>query len=413
MMAREGRLLATATWTWGRHLAPLPDDDEGLLQRMREEFDYFCFIPNPMDIRESLVEKLRKGAYTAELVQVGLPETYTNFNVKVVGIHACSLFPTDACDYMAVNCSVTAKRRNGIEFGPYAWTQPQTTPALFGVSLSSPGSVYELVSGLTPDRPPECMFMCGCEFAFSTTRDEVCIVDVRRDYTTNHVQTLTYSPNDGGDPEQDCFYATVLSTTHAAGEWIKYSGGSLTVVWDRATGQCIREIPDSRLFTRGWGSRLISHDFCVVRERGGCTAYDFTKPAVPGARVCEDIDEIERPELQFSGDTLFRFEQSSDGFGSVSVYSLRTDGKVKELTLSSPVGYLELGDSRIVGETIILPRKNGIRCVDLSTGEVRSVRVGLCERFCDVYFSADGRRMVAFRPRSGVHCLGDFSVYHL
>ena len=54
----------------GGALPPLPKDDEQLLQRIREEFDYFCFIPNPVDGARTWVEKLKDGDYSAQLMTV-------------------------------------------------------------------------------------------------------------------------------------------------------------------------------------------------------------------------------------------------------------------------------------------------------------------------------------------------------
>ena len=65
---------------------------------------------------------------------------------------------------------------------------------------------------------------------------------------------------------------------------------------------------------------------------------------------------------------------------------------------------------------IISDRKDtltNVRCLDLRTGEVRSVRLGLCEREEDVHFNADGKRVVVYRPSNSRSVLGSFVLYTL
>ena len=57
----------------GGTLPPFPKDDEQFLQRIRTEFDYFCFIPNPVVDARSWLEKFRDEDYTAELLSVRMP----------------------------------------------------------------------------------------------------------------------------------------------------------------------------------------------------------------------------------------------------------------------------------------------------------------------------------------------------
>ena len=149
------------------------------------------------------------------------------------------------------------------------------------------------------------------------------------------------------------------------------------------------------------------------------TAYDL--PDLAASRVCickAPHDEEEEPDFHFAGETLFRFpwDQDSGKHEEVVVHNLQT-GEVTEVTLSESLTDSDLEKARIVGETMIIPDSEGtltnIRCVDLHTGEVRSVRVGLCERLDDMHVSADGQRIVVYRPRMDKEFLGDFAIYDL
>lgn len=89
------------------------------------------------------------------------------------------------------------------------------------------------------------------------------------------------------------------------------------------------------------------------------------------------------------------------------------------MDLSAPLTFADASLAQVFGETLIILDSRGtlanIRCLDLRTGEVRSMRLGLCEWVKNVFLSADGRRIVVHRPRSDSDCyhLGDFAVYTL
>ena len=100
----------------GGTLPPLPLEDEQLLERIRVEFDYFCFQANPADMR-SWVEKFRDGAY-------------------------------DLCDFAAVHCTVEVKSPDG-DYAEY--------DTLYGVWLdgSSGEGAYVLAPHVVSDSVEE------------------------------------------------------------------------------------------------------------------------------------------------------------------------------------------------------------------------------------------------------------------
>ena len=83
----------------GGALPPLPKEDEQLLQRIREEFDYFCFTPNPVDDSRSWVEKFRDGDYTADVLKVKIPRGYETL---VTRMYVTDSVCTEKSDYLAV-----------------------------------------------------------------------------------------------------------------------------------------------------------------------------------------------------------------------------------------------------------------------------------------------------------------------
>ena len=118
----------------GGALPPLPKDDEQLLQRIREEFEYFCFIPNPVDDSRTWVEKFRDGEYTAELVKLRLPEKYRSFDSTVVGFGPRFQTPglvTEGCDYGVLNLSIVQRQY-------FYHSRRIPIAALFSVSASPP-----------------------------------------------------------------------------------------------------------------------------------------------------------------------------------------------------------------------------------------------------------------------------------
>ena len=356
------------------------------------------------------MEKFRDGDYTAELRRMRLPDGYTENNSQVRGIEVLAAIASEDCGYMVMHCRLTARQWQS------NWVY-STDSAFFGVSLASPGSVYKLTSRIS------CSVAHGVsvreyEAAISDAPGEVQIVDIRRDYLTNRIQNFTYPRAHHPNVTAFCFSATALSSTHVAGK-----GGAIfreynAVLWDRATGQCIREFRDGSLFLKICDSYVAWEEYVAEREAFWCVVYDGVNPVAPGVQVCERGDR--KTELRFIGDTLFRFlynESSSSTYLSIALYHVLTGDKIGEVTLSEPLTYSDLGQARLVGETLIIPDSRGaltnIRCVDLRTGEVRRVHLGLCERLEDAHFSADGKRIVVYRPNNDLSVLSSFVIYNL
>lgn len=233
------------------------------------------------------------------------------------------MFPTEGCDYLAVKCYLTANQSQGVGQGTSS-----TAPALFGVDLSSPVSVYELVSLAPGQKELDGVSVNGYEVAFSVKPGELRIVDIRRDFTSNSVQTLTYSADDEDDEPYNCFHRTSLSATYAAAECYTVAGEGAFVacVWDRATGKCIRKFPYGSLAPGLLcGSRVVTNQL-VEGDGYWYISYDLSDSAAPDVRICEDY-EYDDSESQFSGDALFRFsfDDSLDSqYRSISVYNLQS-----------------------------------------------------------------------------------------
>ena len=153
-------------------------------------------------------------------------------------------------------------------------------------------------------------------------------------------------------------------------------------------------------------------------ERKEICTYDFSDPAATGARIDfgDSTSVSEAKFIWFGGDTLLRIDGTSDaGYPSYTPYNLRSGERGEPVTLSEPLIHEDFSGVRICGEIVVIPSDDTltIRRVDLRTGEVRSVHLGLCERQLDVRVSADGRRVVAFRPRPDRRHPGDFVIYNL
>ena len=399
----------------GGTLPPLLQDDEQLLRSIRAEFDYFCFIPNPVDDSRTWVEKLREGNYTAEVLDhVQLPGVYfqDNQGQDVLNVESNWVFFSDECDYMAVRVWVT--KRKDIEDHHEMVAHRY---GLWGVDLSSPGSAYELVS-FPPCRDSlHGLVGYGYEAAFSNVEGEVRIVDIRRDHTSNLVHTLPL----GGRVEE--FDEIALSTTHVAAEYLA-GRDSFVVVWDRLSGHVVAKIGKVLLFPKFLGSLLLlagepQLPEVVAPRSGVLTVRDVADPAVTLVRMCPGI-RLHIPQYHFTATAVIHFSGplGTHMYDSATVYSLRDGQKVREMGFSPPLTYRQLESARVVGDTLFVADSNGtltsVLCVDLNTDESRSVRLGLCERLKDVHLSADARRIVVYRDRSaGRAWLGDIAVYSL
>ena len=320
----------------------------------------------------------------------------------MLGVDVYTTVLTEGGDYMAISCVLTEEKRPG---------QTETPYALLGLSLASPTprTPYVLVPNGEMVDAVSALAVFGYELALCCEDDEVRIVDIRRDHTSNHIQTLTRSG--AVDDDTHFFDAAALNATFvAAGCSDTYD---VVVVWDRATGQCIRELDDTIL--RGLvGRRLVVHSF-VDGSRYSIDLHDLalvpTNDGVPIIEI-EDGKGVSR----FSKGDLFVFHPAQGaGEGrfsdSLTVYSLESGDKIREVTLSAPVCGWEINCARLLGDFAILQvsrdhRRDGLalntfRCVDLHTGEVRTLRLGPSENFAGVHISADSRRILAFRGSPG------------
>ena len=131
----------------GGTLPPLPLEDEQLLERIRVEFDYFCFQANPADMR-SWVEKFRDGAYTIAHVVPTLPNQASFSPFASLMCYGPTVQFTDLCDFAAVHCTVEVKSPDG-DYAEY--------DTLYGVWLdgSSGEGAYVLAPHVVSDSVEE------------------------------------------------------------------------------------------------------------------------------------------------------------------------------------------------------------------------------------------------------------------
>ena len=416
----------------GGTLPPLPKDDELLVERTRREFDYFCVIPNPVDDARTWVEKLRDGDYIAEIVEVCAPLiSFFPFSkpspppppppparLSIAAIRACAKrmhtrgansFPPPLAQVKWPGDSRRSGQSPDITVSEDCqWAAFNYHDALFAANLCTSDPTHELVR---VDEGSEGIFglsICGHELAFCCTPNEVRYVDIRKDCTDSHIQTLTVE-----EGEHNC----VFERTTAAHVAAVCFDCEVTVVWDRATGQCIYDY-DNWSLVGLCGSRL------VLRwgSEPGEVSFGISDLHTPDE---DNVDLLNQPEhitqddvLLISGAQLFHWHSTQSTkrnapFDSITVYSVESGDVVRQMALSEPVPYFSVPDDFFQGRFVILQERkqtqlNHIRCIDIETGVVRRMRLGFCEGFNEVWASADGKRVVAKRT----HVIGGTCTRH-
>ena len=161
----------------------------------------------------------------------------------------------------------------------------------------------------------------------------------------------------------------------------------------------------------------LSTKACIVEE-----------PPASAVRICRGSPGYrdDRQTRYVDGNTLLQFcsRPRTGAFDTISLYCVET-GKVRVISLSPPLAWDEMHWSRLLGTTLVIPDCSGsrhtfatARCIDLWTGDVRTVRLGIFEQFeKNVYVSADEKRIVAWGKTFGTvgddGKLGEIAVYTL
>ena len=204
-------------------------------------------------------------------------------------------------------------------------------------------------------------------------------------------------------------------------------------VWDRLTGQLAHELTlDILRPARLEGSLLRLETF----EDSDVSYYSLDLSAT--AVTPDDA-------ISFSGhpwdvwhptsDSLYRFPihhhptqppgSEFSGFDNAvisrfTVYDIRTGEVLREVELASPIKSYDLSRTVFTRDTaIVCPDKfqgKDIVCLNLNTGELRSVHIGLAESFvyhgCVKKLSADQKRLVVTCGQWDCRKLGGIVVYN-
>ena len=316
----------------GGTLPSLPQGDKELFERIRAEFDYFCFLPNPVNETRTLLERFKSDGFSMTTIGVRAPEEA--FEPRGHVIEANIVAVTDGGDYVVMLSQQVRAIQLLNALTDHMTERVHWTPALWAFSLDdtsgSPSAkrAYKLAAfeenchGIEAALP-----LNGYEACFCDSPTELRIVDVRRDYTNNSIQTLVC----GGDYVLEDIYLG-LSSTHVAAHSLDN-----VLVWDRATAQRIRvfstchwdmKLRGSRLFIGEW--MYDGADYTLER-----TVYDFSSDK------CAPIFMRTEEELALApclvDDSFAYFFTSGAGAGTlIAVHDVRTGQKIREMRVSTP-----------------------------------------------------------------------------
>ena len=380
----------------GGTLPPLPKGDEQLLRRIRAEFDYFCFLPNPVDETRTWAEKLRDHAYTSKLVQMDNPLSAEFHSYEHCSDTQDDVF-TEGCDFGAL-----VARLNTVGHRSEVWG--------FALNDERDPRAYNVFSS---DRSVSRLSLYDYDLCFGSEHGVVKVVDIRKDFRSGNVlQTFSHGAHD--------FCTTRISRTHVAAT---ITGSRGVVVWDRSSGRCVREIRDPFCSIEYlWGSigvLAVEHDEVDYHER--YLSCDFSVEGSEPVQICEAHQDFDT--VRCVGDTLLLFFSDPDGSGesasSCVVYSIRTGEELRKIVLTSDAPHNNVWDGSCVDDHVFVwadtKEFQDIRCLDVRTGEVSSVHIGLSELACGVHFARDGSRVVAVRKRDNriAEYAGEYAVYEL